>query len=144
MVNVTFYLLDQQYSSQEHFACRLVEKVHRQGLSIHLHCSDEAHARQMDALLWSWKEESFLPHHIINGAEQPAKAAITLGWTSGLTKHVDCLINLAAGVPEDFTAFKRVCEIVVDAEDQKIISRDKFRGYKQAQVTPQIHRMSRG
>ena len=49
------------------YACRLVEKGYKQGTSsIYIHCNNEEEANEIDALLWTFRQESFVPHSLIS------------------------------------------------------------------------------
>lgn len=104
----------------------------------------------MDQLLWSWREDSFLPHGIIsdgvgNTAESillARQSPITLGFDHPSLEQKRLLINLSPEVPPFFTDFSRVCEVVVQNSDQKAVSRTKFRVYRQKGIEPEVHNMA--
>lgn len=149
MTRVTFYLLDSQGQNAEQFACRLVDKAWRSGLPMHIHTADESSCKSMDQLLWSWREDSFLPHGIISDTQNDSpessllakQSPITLGFDKPLLEQNRLLINLSPEVPPFFKDFSRVCEVVVQNPDQKAISRAKFRTYRQAGIEPEVHNM---
>ncbi|OED44029.1 hypothetical protein ACH42_08625 [Endozoicomonas sp. (ex Bugula neritina AB1)] len=141
MTRVTFYLLNQNGPDAEHFACRLIDKVWRGGLPIHIHTQDESSTKEMDKLLWQWREESFIPHARSN-SDYPSETSITIGCNRPTINHRKLLINLDPKVPSFFKDFTRVCEIVVQHPELKEISRAKFRAYRQAGITPETHTMT--
>lgn len=153
MTRVTFYLLDSNPENngqnQQQFACRLIDKAWRGGLPMHIHTTDESSCKSMDQLLWSWREDSFLPHGIIS--QTPGctpervllarESPITLGFDHPVLESKRLLINLSPDVPPFFKDFARVCEIVVQNPDQKAVSRAKFRAYRQEGIEPEVHNM---
>ena len=142
MTRVTFYLLaDDHPLSPEQFACRLIDKAWRSGLPMHIHTDNEERCQFLDQLLWSWREDSFLPHAIINNDGSDQHCPITLGFTQPTIIQKPLLINLSPEVPTFFRDFSRVCEVVVQHPDQKAISRAKFRSYRQAGIEPEVHTM---
>ncbi|USE33837.1 DNA polymerase III subunit chi [Endozoicomonas sp. SCSIO W0465] len=162
MTRVTFYLLDSNLhgnldsnldsngQNAQLFACRLIDKAWRGGLPMHIHTADESHCRSMDQLLWSWREDSFLPHGIISetqgstpeNRQLATQSAITLGFGNPSLALKRLLINLSPDVPTFFKDFSRVCEVVVQNPNQKAVSRAKFRAYRQAGIEPEVHNMS--
>lgn len=150
MTRVTFYLLDSQGQNAEQFACRLIDKAWRGGLPMHIHTFDESSCNFMDQLLWSWREDSFLPHGIVSETQNSnpesrllaKQSPITLGFDKPFLEHNRLLINISPEVPVFFKEFSRVCEVVVQNPDQKAVSRDKFRAYRQAGIEPEVHNMS--
>ncbi|WP_067585158.1 DNA polymerase III subunit chi [Endozoicomonas ascidiicola] len=148
MTRVTFYLLENSQQSAEQFACKLVEKAWRGGLPMHIHTEDESSCVAFDKLLWVWREDSFLPHGIVTGtADSEDNSAsidnlpITLGFDTPSIPQNRLLINLNSEVPQFFTQFNRVCEIVVISPGQKTISRNKFRSYRQLGIEPEVHNL---
>ncbi|KEI72139.1 DNA polymerase III subunit chi [Endozoicomonas elysicola] len=150
MTRVTFYLLDSQGQNAEQFACRLIDKAWRGGMPMHIHTFDESSCKSMDQLLWSWREDSFLPHGIVSDTQNSTpescalakQSPITLGFDKPHLEQRRLLINLSPEIPTFFKDFSRVCEVVVQNPDQKAISRDKFRAYRQAGIEPEVHNMS--
>ena len=138
MTRVTFYLLDQDGPEADYFACRLAYKAWRGGLPVHIHTSDEKHCQSMDRLLWEWKEDCFLPHARA-GSDFPPETPVTIGFQAPDSQEHRLLINLDSEVPDFFSDFIRVCEIVIDHPDQKQVSRNKFRTFRQQGITPETH-----
>ena len=47
------------------YICRLVEKGYKQGSKpIYIHFDSENEAKEFDSLLWTFRQESFIPHTI--------------------------------------------------------------------------------
>ena len=62
MTRIDFYLLPvAEPHGKLSFACRLAEKAFREGCQVHVHASDADEAAAMDALLWSFRDTSFVP-----------------------------------------------------------------------------------
>ena len=55
--------------------------------------------------------------------------------------HRDVLINLAAEPPADARGFGRICEIVGADEAAKRQARVRWRGYRDAGLTPESHNL---
>jgi DNA polymerase-3 subunit chi len=129
MTNIDFHILqDTSVEARWLYACRFIEKVERLGHSILVTVDTETEAQELDDLLWSFKPESFIAHQIIGG-EGTAKVEIT--YTGEAGNHHDVLINLGSQIPDYFSRFERLCEIVI--QDQKILenTREHYRFYKQ-------------
>ncbi|MGB0360479.1 MAG: DNA polymerase III subunit chi [Endozoicomonas sp.] len=147
MTQVTFYLLENNQQTAEQFACRLVEKAWRDGLPMYIHTENENSAKTIDKLLWSWREDSFLPHTLLHAESNTSQetdtllklSPITIGHTTPVLQHNYLLINLSETSPSFFKQFARVCEIVVLSPDQRSVSRNKFRAYKQSGIEPEVH-----
>jgi len=143
MTRVDFYILpDAAADGRERFACRLAEKVYGMGHTLYLHTDSIEQAKQMDDLLWSYKESSFLPHAIEGGHDLPK---ILIGHNAATPtephSHCDVLINLAPDVPGFFSRFERVAELINQAEDLKVSGRERFKFYRDRGYQPETHKI---
>lgn len=115
------------------YVCRFIEKVERLGHSILVVVDTFDQAQEIDDLLWSFKPESFIPHQIIGG-EEDVKVEITYAEESGTIpsgQHQDVLINLGSQIPDFFSRFARVAEIVIQEPNILENTREHYRFYKQ-------------
>ena len=134
-MRVDFYLLTQ--NNPEIFwltVCRLLEKAYKKQHQIFVYCKQKQDAEHLDELLWTFKPESFIPHHLQGeGPEPPPTIQIGQSEPRGFS---DILVNLSDHIPPFYTRFQRVIEIVAADEAAKIISREHFRTYRQAGIMP--------
>jgi len=144
MTDIDFYILSddkaQNHEPQSHevLMCRLAEKIHTLGHSIHINTDSTNQATQLDELLWSFKDGSFLPHQIQNNDKpdnENAYSTIVIGINEEPLTQADVLLNMAASVPLFFSRFERVTEIVSPLQQHKKSARERYgfyrdRGYK--------------
>lgn len=134
MTHIDFHILqDASVEARWLYVCRFIEKVEHLGHSILVVVDTQEQAHELDDLLWSFKPESFIAHQIIGGDEE-AKVEITCPTDSGAInagEHHDVLINLSSQIPEFFSRFARLAEIVI--QEPKILdnTREHYRFYKQ-------------
>ncbi|WP_299943722.1 DNA polymerase III subunit chi [uncultured Microbulbifer sp.] len=132
MTQIDFYILSSQRIEQaDIFACRLAEKAYRTGLGVLLAVDHPERAEQLNRLLWTFREDSFVPH-APQGEEPPAAVEINCGEDPGA--HHGLMINLCSAVPNWFSRFERLAEIVVQQPQALQRSRTRFglfreRGY---------------
>jgi len=115
VTRVDFYVLpDTDVARRTEFACRLTDKAFRAGHRIYLHTCDQAAAESLDALLWSFRPQAFIPHGLV-GSDSAQQVAI--GWGDEPAEepgqHREIMINLDLSVPGFVGRFERVCEVVV-------------------------------
>lgn len=132
MTRVDFYLTQTSLRNQVlNTACRLAEKASRQGHHIFIHTDDETQAQQMNELLWTFRQTSFVPHALIEAGETPsANDKIVIGHDHDPQFKHDVMINLAASIPDFFSRFERVAEIVSGDESQRSEARERFKFYR--------------
>ena len=143
MTKVDFYVLPDQAIQQRYlFACRLIEKAYRMGNQIFVHGSSPQQLERMDELLWSHRPASFLPHQVIETAEQLQPGhQIVLGTGTPPEHYHDVLINLSNQVPDFFSRFERVSEIVIEHDKIKQATRNNFRFYRERGYEVNTHQM---
>jgi DNA polymerase III subunit chi len=121
-------------------ACRLAEKACEQGLRIVVRTASPAETAEVDELLWTFADSSFVPHSV--WPTDPATAGLTpvlVGASALPDSHRDVLINLAADAPGNISAYARVCEIVGGDEEAKKAGRHRWRAYREAGCAPEAH-----
>jgi DNA polymerase-3 subunit chi len=142
MARVDFYLLAAAGEpSRQLFACRLAEKAYRMQHTVHIYTADRQRARQLDELLWTFRDGSFVPHEMLGSDPQSTGAPVTIGIDADNVRPGDLLINLTDELPELIDSFPRVAEIVTSDEDCRQKSRKRFASYRTQGHTLQTHEL---
>ena len=129
MTRVGFYVVQAKEQGQRlQVAARLADKAFQQGHRIFINAADEAQARHLDELLWSYRPASFLPH-ALHGSEHSDQIAI--GWGQDPLDHDDLLINLQLDIPPFFSRFSRVAEVVTQDPDSLQALRRSWTFYRE-------------
>ena len=129
MTRVGFYVVQAAGVEQRlQVAVRLTDKAFQQGHKVFINACDEAQARQLDELLWSFRPASFLPHGLA-GTQPPQ--AISIGWGQEPAGHDDLLINLQLQIPSFFSRFSRVAEVVTQDPQSLGALRESWSFYKE-------------
>ncbi|RUR11913.1 DNA polymerase III subunit chi [Legionella sp. km772] len=129
-VRVDFYLLsDDQPNAHWLVACRLLEKAYLKGHRVFVYCSNQHEAETLDELLWTFKDDSFIPHNLEGEGPEPPPA-IHIGYNKEPRGFNDILLNLSHHIPPFYPKFKRVIELVVNKEEAKEKSRLHYKEYR--------------
>jgi DNA polymerase-3 subunit chi len=107
---------------------------------VFVYCQHEEDAIEMDELLWSFEQTSFIPHNL-QGEGPHAKPPVQIGYGHNAQGFHDILINLSMQVPVFCQKFNRVCEIVLNDEEYKQEKRQSFRIYKEQNFSIQTHQI---
>jgi DNA polymerase-3 subunit chi len=141
MTQIDFYILPSaDPEARLGFACKLAEKAWRLGHRIYFRCEDAAQRERLDAQLWSFRGEAFVPHGL---AEEDPTGPLVLGLEEPPASHADLLINLGRSVPPGFSRFARVAELVVEEPAIRQAARASFRFYREQGYPLQDHRLPR-
>jgi DNA polymerase-3 subunit chi len=128
-MRIDFYILKSS-PNRELAACRLCEKAWQQGMQIYIQADSESQALQLDELLWTFRDGSFIPHCLTTDTAAAATPVI-IGWNTEPQQTRQVLINLAQAVPPFYTQFERLAEIVNQEEGIKNAGRERFAFYRQ-------------
>ena len=124
----------------ESFACRLVETVWQRGHGVLVLAASEAAARRLDDLLWTFRDESFVPHRRM-GADGPSQGEPVIVGTPGRwSGDLDVLVNLTPSVPEEAGRAARIAEIVPATGAGRDAGRERYREYRNRGFELRTHR----
>ena len=105
MTRADFYILGGG-TSRARFACTLAHKAWQQGHRPYLLAPTREEAADLDDLLWTFQDISFLPHTLADDAGA-GDVPVTVGWP-GSAAGGDVLINLTEDIPESAADFERI------------------------------------
>lgn len=129
MTHIDFHILpDASVEARWLYSCRLVEKIVGLGHRVLIVVDNQDDANNLDDLLWSFKPESFIPHQIIGGDEE---TPVEITFTQEAGDHNQVLINLSSQIPEYFSRFDRLSEIVIQEPNVLENTREHYKFYKQ-------------
>ena len=132
MPRVDFYVLSQEGSDARlRVACRLIEKAFDQGVPVYTQASTLAEAQRLDELLWTFNDRSFIPHEVSDGsAASHPRVLVLVGEAAAPSSHRQLLINLTNTLPADLGSYERIAEIVDVDPENKRLSRDRYKAYR--------------
>jgi DNA polymerase-3 subunit chi len=137
MTRIDFYQIDSDEEPLA-FTCRLVEKIYRQGHRVYVHTAGDDQTRALDDLLWSFRPDRFIPHSPCDADDD---APIRIGHDHEPTDHQEVLVNLSGRVPEFFSRFDRVAEVVPLDESARNDARANYKFYKDRGYPLHYHEM---
>jgi len=142
MTRVDFYLIESAADHGTDIAvCKLAHKAFLLGHRIYILTEYDEDARRLDRLMWTFSAGSFIPH-ALESEGVDTDYPVLIGHDAPPAAHEDVLIQLAPKVPEYFSRFQRVAEIVDGSEDGKAQARERFRFYRDRGYTLQTHQLS--
>ncbi|MFC0267279.1 DNA polymerase III subunit chi [Kushneria aurantia] len=145
MTRIDFYVLSATTAEARlDFACRLAETIYRKGYRLHLHCEDEAMAAGLDDRLWTFRHDAFVPHVRLDDQRLPP-APVTLGWQDAAPPPgIEALLNLHPDIPDWFSRFPRVAEIISQQQTVLSAKRACWQAYRERGYEVESHRIGGG
>ena len=141
---VDFYVLaGADRAGKLRFACRIAQKAYHNGLKVYLYTPDAMTSTELDELLWTFAQGSFIPH-CIAGQESADwdDYPVQLGSAPEAVETGDLLVNLADEISEHHQRFVRIADLVAGNDDEKSSGRNRFRHYRQLGIEPNTHQMT--
>jgi len=138
---IDFYVLsDAKENSRALLACRLADKAYRLGHIVYIVTSSEVRAAALDDLLWTFRQDSFVPHErypLISAEGSP----VLIGVASPAEVNAQVLVNFTDVLPDGFERYERVVELVDMHPDVRAKSRERFKQYRERGFTPETHKL---
>ncbi len=92
-------------------------------------CEDEARLRQFDDALWTFSPLEFIPH-LMGSDPLAARTPVLLTSRVADLPHHEVLVNLGTALPQFFTRFERLVEVVGHEPEDRAQARQRYRYYK--------------
>ncbi|MGO9931503.1 MAG: DNA polymerase III subunit chi [Steroidobacteraceae bacterium] len=140
---VDFYVLKSAAAKQRRtFACRLTEKAYMRELRIVIVSDTLAEAKELDELLWTFNDRSFIPHKIC--LDEPSidpSMPVHLTVQSTPAPAADLLVNLAQVLPAQLPQYARIAEIIDADLEHRRLGRERFKAYRDLKFTMETHQI---
>lgn len=141
MTRVDFYLTGEASDTDKDIAvCKLTHKAFRLGHEVYILTASPEESSQLDRLLWTFSAGSFIPHAVNTGDARPT-CPVLIGEQQPPESWQDVLISLTATVPECFSRFRRVVEVVGPTLEGKQRARERYRFYRERGYPLQAHNL---
>ena len=138
-IRVDFYLLaSDQPDAKWLVACRLLEKAYIRGHRVFVYCDNKQDAEHLDELLWTFRDDSFIPHNLQGEGPEPPPP-VQIGYDKEPRGFNDILLNMANSIPLFYGKFKRVMELVTNIEAEKELSRLHYKEYRSQKCELHTH-----
>lgn len=141
MSRVDFYILADG-TGVERFACSIAAKAWGKGNRVHIHTESEEIASNIDDLLWTFRDISFVPHEKLTSNSSP-ETPVTIGSDNSLPESPQVMINLGNEIPGFADNFERIVEIVGGNETYKKFARRRYKKYKESGCEIHDHKMDK-
>lgn len=141
MPKIDFYIIeDTNPAARFQLVCRLIEKAYKNRHRIYVNTENQIDAHQIDELLWTYRETSFLPHNLYGDGPEIAPP-IQIGFNVTPEKQRDILINLSKHVPNFYTQFSRILEIISTDPDVQAAGRENYKYYRAQHLKIDTHKL---
>ena len=132
MSKVDFYIVSRpEPAAPLSTACRIADKAFRLGHRVFINAESPEQALELDRLLWTFRDDSFVPHCRAGPGSDPADP-VRIGCGGVPDTPFDVLINLGTDVPLGAEDSARIAEIVGADPQSRAAGRRRYRHYRDA------------
>lgn len=114
--------------------CRVAEKNFRRGNTVAIHASDEDQAEQIDGKLWTFSQNSFVPHAILERAREPVIEPVLIVFGDEQVPDSDVLMIASGRRPDGWLGrFPHVYDFAeIYDQDLRLAARERYKKYQEA------------
>lgn len=142
MPNVDFYVLEGNDGRERlRFACQIINKAFEAEKRVLVCLDSGAELTAFDDLLWTFAQDSFVPHEPLTSASDWDETPVLLTTSQSPPSPPDVLVNLSQQLPVTTTAVDRVIEIIDGDDARRQAGRVRFRQYRERGIEPQTHKL---
>ena len=140
MERADFYVLEGSDARERlKFACRVIDKAFGAEQHVLVWLDDAAALQSFDDLLWTFAQDSFVPHEPVGAESTWEDSPVLLSCSAAPPAGVDVLINLSGAVPPAAQGAARVIEIIDGDPTRRQAGRERFKHYRALGVEPATH-----
>lgn len=132
---IAFHILKQDQAASMLYLAQWIEKAYLNNSKLFIFTDNEQKSKEIDNFLWAFSDARFLPHHLLDEEHIPAPILISHRY---LPEERNILVNLSCKVPDFFTTFSAIFELVYEDEEIKKIGRIKYRQYQAAACSIEV------
>jgi DNA polymerase III subunit chi len=146
MATVDFHILGEDSDKARlKAACTLIEQAYLGGERVLVWLEDAAALAAFDNLLWTFGDQSFVPHEPLATEPRSSEAPVQLSCANPLPASAfdgfSTLLTLRTAPDATALKFPRVVEVIDADATRRAAGRERFRFYRENGAAPQHHEM---
>lgn len=141
-VRIDFYVLEADATDGRlRLACKIIDRAYRSGHTAYLWARDDHETNLLDDLLWTFSQNSFVPHSR-NNHNSDLTTPVHIGHHPPQSGSAEVVVSVADRPVEDYSNFLRIAEVVGFGEAEKQSGRSRFKFYRNQGLELETHRIT--
>jgi DNA polymerase-3 subunit chi len=129
MPSIVFYQLDTESQDDiNNIICDLCYSFYKNNRNIYILCPDLDYCHQLDEYIITYQKNNFFPYNLLGEGPIPP-AQICIGHSETNKLKYDILINLHSIIPNNFTKYREIIELVAKNTTTRALSREHYKHY---------------
>ncbi|MEF8792960.1 DNA polymerase III subunit chi [Thiohalorhabdus sp.] len=130
MTRVDFYRLEAGDTLQA--ACLVTGKAYQAGYRVRVYTRDESSLADLDARLWTFRQNAFVPHAPRDRVDSEIPEPVVLATDCLTPEGTEVLVCVAPPPPECLDHYERVAEFVPPDPENRQAARQRYARYRAA------------
>lgn len=132
MARIEFHILSTSGDDAKlRHTCQVVEQLYQQQKPVFVYVESDATAQKLDEVLWSFRDQAFIPHEVCT-TQSPthSRISVLIGTGNAPTAYKAILINLTDTAPPQPENTAQIIEIVDASPTHKQLARERYKQYR--------------
>ncbi len=131
MANPTIFFIELNIPNKFRPTCDIIENFYEKNVPTMVYVSDNKNASNLDRQLWVWKQESFIPHIILNSFADSPDESIIITTNESFPVLTDALILFDPYFSDSFNQYKYIIDFAEIYHPEKLkLSRERYKQLK--------------
>ena len=131
MANPTVFFIELNVQNKFQYTCDIIENFYEKNIPTTVYVNDNKNANNLDRQLWIWKQESFIPHVVLNTYTDPPDESIIITTSEILPTDTEALILFDAYFSDAFNRYKYIIDFAEVYHPEKLkLSRERYKKLK--------------
>jgi DNA polymerase-3 subunit chi len=118
--------IELKIAAKNRYVCDITEKLFQNNISVTIFAEGK-NASQLDNLLWTWKQESFIPH-TISQSDKAVNGEVLIASSTDHLASTDAIILHDSLSPDVLQQYKLIIDFAeIYHSDKKVASRQRFK-----------------
>ena len=139
----TVFFIELNIQNKFRYTCDIIENFYEKNLPTTVYVNDSKNANNLDRQLWVWKQESFIPHTILNNYTDPPEESILITNNDSFPPVSKALILFDPYYSENIIQYKYVIDFAEVYHPEKLkLSRERYKKLKNlGQYNLEFHKL---
>lgn len=131
MANPTIFFIELNIPNKFRHTCDIIENFYEKNVTTTVYVSDNKNASNLDRQLWVWKQESFIPHIILNNFAESPEESIIITTHDTFPILTEALILFDPYFSDSFNQYKYIIDFAEIYHPEKLkLSRERYKELK--------------
>jgi DNA polymerase-3 subunit chi len=127
----TIFFIELNVQNKFRHTCDIIENFYEKNIPTSVYVNDSKNASNLDRQLWVWKQESFIPHIVLNEFTDPPDESVIITTSTTFPVISETLVLFDPYFSDSFNQYKYIIDFAEVYHPKKLqLSRERFKQLK--------------